>query len=71
MLAIERGGVQVKVLGGAFKFDRKLGPSGGYQFDVPTSGLIGGTDYTLKFRVANDPPGITQSAPFSFKAGKK
>ena len=41
-LAIEHDGVQVKALTGTFKFDRKLGPSGGYKFDAPISGLPGG-----------------------------
>ena len=69
-LAIEHGGVQVKALTGTFKFDRKLGPSGGYKFDAPISGLPGGTSYAVRFRVAGDPSGVSQSAPFVLKAGK-
>jgi hypothetical protein len=70
-LAVEHAGVQVKSLTGTFKFDRKLGPSGGHQFDLPTSGLAGGTSYALKFRVASDPSGVSQYAPFVLKAGKQ
>jgi hypothetical protein len=69
-LAVEHGGVQDKALTGTFQFDRKLGPTGGYRYGVPTSGLVGGTSYTLAFHVASDPAGVSQSAPFVLKAGK-
>ena len=47
-----------------FRFDSSLGPSGGYIFNLKTTGLTTGT-YTLDFTVTGDT--FQYSAPFQVK----
>ena len=39
---------------GAFRYDSKLGGSGGYVFDLETAGLAPGR-YCLRFTIGDDP----------------
>jgi hypothetical protein len=49
-----------------FRFDPKLGPSGGYIFNLQTKGLKGGT-YGYQFTVTNDPGTHTVLPGFAVK----
>lgn len=47
-----------------FRFDSTLGPTGGYIFNLKTTGLVSGT-YNLNFTVQGD--SIPHSVPFGVK----
>ncbi len=47
-----------------FRYDPTLGPSGGYIFNLKTTGLGSGT-YSLNFSAAGDP--ASHSVPFGVK----
>jgi hypothetical protein len=49
-----------------FRFDSTLGPSGGYIFNLKTTGLIGGT-YGFTFTASNDPTTHTVLPGFGVK----
>ena len=49
-----------------FRFDSTQGPSGGYDFNLKTTGL-GTGKYLLQFQVSGDTPGATYTVPFRVK----
>jgi hypothetical protein len=49
-----------------FRFDSTLGPSGGYIFNLQTTGLMGGT-YGFTFTAGNDPTTHSVSPAFGVK----
>jgi hypothetical protein len=68
-IEIDRTGAKVATASGLFRFDKKLGGGGGYQYDVSTKGLIAGQGitYTLVFRASTDVAGVLQAVNFVLK----
>ena len=68
-IEIDRGSTKVATASGTFKFEDKLTSGGGYQYKVPTKGLVTGQriTYTLIFRVSTDVSGVYQAVNFVLK----